>query len=107
MGKNKKKKKETPAKDKQFEEYKAAFNSEEDRIGHSTTVILAVCVGLYFMANMNKFTALWYSPHNPGWRNAFNFVALLSSCMAFGYFLSKSIAFGLRLSKRNRNKKAQ
>lgn len=101
----KKEKKDKNKKDKEFEEYKNTFKSEDDRVGHSITMVITMVVGIYYMFHMNKFMDLWYSPYNPTWRNIFNFVTLISCCWVFGYFFSKSIAFGRKFGRTYLKKK--
>jgi hypothetical protein len=101
MGKNKPKTKE----EKEFEDYKSNFKSEDDRIGHSVTMVLTFAIGIYFMFNVKKFLRLFYTPGVPLWQNMLQFCSLLACCWLFGLFLSKSIAFSLKLSRKIRNKK--
>lgn len=102
MGKKDRKKDKKKDEEKEFNEYKNAFNSEPDRIGHSITMIIAFSVGIYFMFNIKKFMALFYTPGVPAWRNILQFCSLLACCWLFGLFLSKAISFGVKLSKRNK-----
>ena len=103
MGQKSKKNKQTKAKG-DFDKYKDQFNSEEDRIGYTATLIVAFCAGIYACFHINKFVALFYSPGAPTWRNIFQFCSLMACCWLFGLFLSKTISFGLKLGK-SRNKR--
>ena len=97
MGKDKKKNKKLTSKDKNYEDFKNEFNSEEDRIGHSATMIIATLIGVYFLFNQKKFLSLFYTPGAPMWRNFLQFFSIMACCWLFGLFLSKSISYGLKI----------
>ena len=102
--KNKNKNKKQKENDK-FEEFKDQFNSEEDRIGYTATLIVAFAAAIYAVFHMNWFMRLFYSPKNPMWRNILQFCSLMACCWLFGLGLSKSIAFGLKLRNKVLKKK--
>ena len=100
MGNKKQKKtKKQTEEEKNYEEFKKNFNSDEDRIGHSATMIIVCVIGIYLMFNPNKFMSLFYNRNAPMWRNILSFCSFLACCWIFGFILSKGIAFGLKFRR--------
>ena len=85
--------------EKNFDEFKKNFNSDEDRIGHSATMIIVFILGIYLMFNPNKFLSLFYDKRASMGKNIFYFCSFLACCWIFGFILSKTIAFGLRFRR--------
>ena len=103
--KNKNKKNKNQKEQEPFNDFKDQFNSEEDRIAYTATLIIAIAAAIYACFHMNKFMALFYSPRNPMWRNILQFISLMACCWLFGLGLSKSLAFGLKLKNKVLKKK--